>query len=123
MAGNLIRRNEAIDALLKQPTLTRSVARRVLMQVAGVDAVSRAVYLATKWERDCAIEQLKEHGIPVFGIAPDVVKVVRCRNCKHYAGIDTGSCRFHSDDFGEHLIMDADDFCSYGERREENEKG
>ena len=34
-----------------------------------------------RWERDIAMEQLQEHGIPFGGIADDVVKVVRCKNC------------------------------------------
>ena len=41
-----------------------------------VDAVSRGVHDQVRWERDIAIEQLEEHGIPFGGIAPDVVKVV-----------------------------------------------
>lgn len=114
MAGNLIRRNEAIYALLRQPTLTRSVVRRVLMQVAGVDAVSRAVYLATKWERDCAIEQLKEHGIPFGGITPDVVKVVRCKDCNVPHNKWLGCPNLNG------LVPSPDFFCARGERREEN---
>ena len=36
----------------------------------AVDAVSRSVFEQVKWERDCAMQQLKDHGIPFGGIAP-----------------------------------------------------
>lgn len=41
------------------------------------------IFPQTMWERDMAISQLKGHGIPFGGIAPDVVKVVRCKDCKY----------------------------------------
>lgn len=44
---------------------------------------------------------------------PDVVEVVRCRDCKHY---DSGTCNH----FGYYTYapdVDEDDYCSYGERR------
>lgn len=49
----------------------------------------------------------------------DVAEVVRCSECKHYeADIickGVGYCNEHQ------KSMRADDFCSYGERRKENE--
>ena len=39
----------------------------------------------------------------------DAVEVVRCKDCKHYK---IGLC------YGWHCVEE-DDFCSYGERREE----
>ena len=52
----------------------------------------------------------------------DVVPVVRCENCVHWS--DSNQCerpelagnRWHDDKYFETL---PDDFCSYGERREE----
>ena len=51
----------------------------------------------------------------------DVVEVVRCRDCEHWEcnpGTDRyGSCqKVAYDDF--EVIMEGDDFCSYGERKE-----
>ena len=54
--------------------------------------------------------------------AEDVVPVVRCENCVHWS--DSNQCerpelagnRWHDDKYFETL---PDDFCSYGERREE----
>lgn len=51
----------------------------------------------------------------------DVVPVVRCRDCKHYV---KGSCNAHSvwpDEYstGYDCRPDDDDFCSYGERKED----
>ena len=53
--------------------------------------------------------------------AADVVPVVRCRDCKHYV---KGSCNAHSvwpDECstGYDCRPDDDDFCSYGERKED----
>ena len=132
MESDLIYRSAAIEALLNQPnTPTPSVIRRVLRQVPGVDAVIRPVVEQIQWERDCAIEQLKDHGIPFGGKAPDVVKVVRCKDCKHFT-TDCGVtyCDYHTShacDYDGYCdgVCDVceDDFCSYGERREENEEG
>lgn len=51
-----------------------------------VDAVSRDIHdgvcAQIMWERDVAMDQLEEHGIPFGGIAPDVVRVTRCRDCQ-----------------------------------------
>lgn len=49
-----------------------------------VDAVPLGVWEQTAWERDIAIGQLEEHGIPFGGIAPDVVEVVRCKDCAYW---------------------------------------
>lgn len=49
--------------------------------------------------------------------AADVAPVVRCRDCKHW---DNGNLSFECPwDYGRHGSSDEDDFCSYGERREE----
>lgn len=84
-----------------------------------VYAVSANAYEQVLWERDVAMEQLKEHGIPFGGIAPNVVEVVRCKDCKHGLIDDPELpnwyfCSYHGCDwnYGEH-------FCSYGERKEE----
>lgn len=52
----------------------------------------------------------------------DAVEVVRCKDCKYYK---KGSCELHSvwpDEYstGYDCRPDDDDFCSYGERRENN---
>lgn len=51
----------------------------------------------------------------------DAVPVIRCKDCKHWDNEnDIGWCDIHSnfsDD--EWTMFDADDFCSAGERRED----
>ena len=55
----------------------------------------------------------------------DAVEVVRCGTCVHFAetkGKDSGKpCGYGKcmKPFFIQMIVDADDFCSYGERREE----
>lgn len=69
-----------------------------------------------KWVLDCdgiSFEELKK----TLNNAPavDAVEVVRCRNCMHLFSIIFGSyCQL----LGKQ--MDKDDYCSYGERRDEN---
>ena len=46
----------------------------------------------------------------------DAVEVVRCKDCKHYD--DEGYCWYWNYEPGmSPNTVDADDFCSYGERR------
>lgn len=47
-----------------------------------VDAVPVGVVEQIRWERDVAMKQLAEHGIPFGGTADDVLPVVRCADCK-----------------------------------------
>ena len=56
----------------------------------------------------------------------DAVQVVRCKDCKHYENVCGCYYCFHpkmetgwNSEGGESLVMDAMDFCSYGERRSE----
>ena len=50
---------------------------------------------------------------------------VPCKNCKHYCWFDAfGECSHPcmcSDDREAHLAMDPDDFCSRGERKQQEE--
>lgn len=73
------------------------------------------------WERDLAMEQLKEHGIAFGGIEPDVVKVVRCKDCQHghyLSGKKMYECHhpFNST-YSTRLSYRGDHYCSYGEKR------
>ena len=83
--NDLISRSAITAALLKQPKLTPSIIRRVVIQTPAADAV----------------------------------EVVRCRDCLF---------RDEPEQFGDlqcHILnvpMRNDDFCSYGERREENDR-
>ena len=111
------------DRLLRDPYFQEDrypcshLIRMAIGEQRTVDAVSRGVHDQVRWERDIAMEQLKEHGIPFGGIAPDVVKVVRCKDCIYYEiGKDYEPYCNHV----THGIPypKADDFCSYGERKD-----
>ena len=82
-----------------------------------VDAVSRGVHDQVRWERDVAIKQLEEHGIPFGGIAPDVVKVVRCKDCEWYENGKSYDAYCNHPTDGMNYTAE-DDFCSYGERKD-----
>ena len=91
------------------------IALPMVFDAPTVDAVSRGVHDQVRWERDVAMKQLEEHSISFGGIAPDVVKVVRCKDCKHSE--PCGESRQCLHPFGLNAC-DGNDFCSYGERRE-----
>lgn len=59
---------------------TEAHFRTAIDEAPTVDAVPVKSIEQLKWERDTAIEQLEEHGIPFCGKA-DVVAVVRCVDC------------------------------------------
>ena len=53
----------------------------------------------------------------------DVVAVVRCKDCKHWRHetdgmIDHYECNVFCGCYGRGYLTGADDFCSYGERKE-----
>ena len=65
-------------------------------------------------ERDQAVEELHRN--------TDAVPVVRCKDCKHE--ISTADIRARTGSYWYNYKLqpcDADDFCSYGERKESNE--
>ena len=49
--------------------------------------------------------------------AKDCVQVVRCKDCKHY-NKESLWCGMNSEDRGEWFNWYAEDFCSYGERKD-----
>jgi hypothetical protein len=56
----------------------------------------------------------------------DYARVLRCKDCKHYRNQPNGLCYLHTEPkenergySGEAVCVEPDDFCSYGERREE----
>ena len=68
------------------------------------------------------------HGAFDIDLGPDVVKVVRCKECKHYRdygktsllinakNVKAGWCKRRTR-YDEECRMLPDDFCSYGEAR------
>lgn len=57
------------------------------------------------------------------GIIVDAVSVVRCRDCKHWHK-DTVFCEYMSyGEASERVNWYADDFCSYGERKDGDGNG
>lgn len=55
--------------------------------------------------------------------ADDVAEVVRCKDCKHWRHetdgmIDHYECAVFCGCYGKGYLTGADDFCSYGERKE-----
>ena len=99
-------------------------ARNAVNDAPAADVISRGVFEQVKWERDMAMQQLEEHGIPFGGEADDVVNVVRCKDCIHSVQLlDRLMCKrtAHKSEngwFGLRATADKH-FCSYGERKEQ----
>ena len=94
------------------------------VEIRGREFVPVKVIEQFKWERDTAIEQLEEHGIPFCGKA-DVVAVVRCKECKHRPKYDGPNrvvfpdevCPYQCDDLYYNWMPSDDWFCADGERK------
>jgi hypothetical protein len=93
-------------------------ARKLMVDAPAADVVSRSVFEQVKWERDIAMEQLNDHKIPFGCIAPDVVEVVRCKNCVNYEQNPWNKEEMICRCFADWHYPEPDDFCSYGERKE-----
>lgn len=68
-----------------------------------------------RWERDIAIQQLKELGYEFGEDTSGDPKVIRCKDCKHFQ--NGHICQYFSR-YGT-IEMKPDDFCSRAERRED----
>lgn len=109
--GMRVMKDMALHAIEKQPTM---------------DAVPVKVVEQFKWERDTAIQQLEEHGIPFCGKA-DVVAVVRCKECKHRPKYDGPNrvvfpdevCPCQCEDLSYNWMPSDDWFCADGERKDD----
>lgn len=93
-------------------SFSRNVMIEQMNTIPAADVVSRVAFDQVVWERDTAMEQLKEHGIP-FGGKANVVAVVRCKDCKYYGDTAYGDMCKRWEDW---LPVEDDDFCSYGEK-------
>ena len=93
----------------------------VLDNVADAQFVSKGAYEQVAWERNIAMLQLKEHGIPFGGIAPDVVKVTRCKNCV-YNGVHTCPLCYIEKQALIFINHDPEFFCGCGEAKEEKRR-
>jgi hypothetical protein len=96
---------------------TMQCVERAMKAAPAADVVSKGVYEQVQWERDMAMQQLEEHGIPFCGVADDVVNVVRCKDCRFYGNEERhpygGECEW----FG--ALVERNNFCFYGERKEQ----
>ncbi len=84
----------------------------------SVDAVPAGVYEQVAWERDLAVQQLKDYGVGL-GQAKDLVEVTHCKDCKYgdwdSKPDDAMVCLRTNDGFWRA----SNDFCSRGEPKEE----
>ena len=57
------------------------------------------------------------HAMVEIQLAPSI-DIVRCKECKHASDNKVYGCMFNHFNDNDYHIMYADDYCSYGERRE-----
>jgi len=82
------------------------------------DVVEARAIEQIKWERDMAIKQLESYGVGFLEEA-DVVKIVRCKDCKYWVSPMKDDAHYCNKKSGLVGIVAEEDFCSYGERRYE----
>ena len=119
MVDEYIRKQDAADVIANTAKIVASFnyqyAIDALLALAPADVVPVSAYKQVMWERDIAVEQLKQIGKGLGEVMDDVVPVVFCKDCKFYTSmrpdIKTGIC-----DLNVHHMGD-DGFCSEGERR------
>lgn len=80
-----------------------------------VDAIPRGVLDQVMWERDTAIEQLNSYGVS-FGEKADVVKVVRCGDCRYKVFDSINGEYWCKHPFGPSGEIYATGFCNFGDR-------
>lgn len=100
MAENVYIERDELESRIKKYVKCRNADRETL-----------------EWAKDECIRQA--HCMP----AADVVEVVRCKDCKHWRHetdgmIDHYECAVFCGCYGKGYLTGADDFCSYGERKE-----
>ena len=114
--NELIRKLDAVEAVLNMADSLEEVVD-ILMTVPSVDAG------ANEWCKDCKEYDKENHKCPRFNRVirtaledADVVQVVRCKECKWAEPNREGDldCKCHIPRFR----VSADDFCSYGARKE-----
>ena len=78
---------------------------------------------------DLVVEQQIMRGLDTIGVRRidlsflpviDAVDVVRCKDCKHWRGTDEYGDGYCGNPDGIDNVAHEKDFCSYGERKEEN---
>lgn len=98
------------------------IEREAAMDIFGDAPMWQGYYEPYPWEVHCAlvgtVKLVKEEisKIPAADVAP----VVRCKDCLFWER-DIGFCHYHSryyDGGASWDIFNEDDFCSYGERKE-----
>jgi hypothetical protein len=97
-------------------------ADKEICEMPAADVVSKGVYEQVQWERDMAMQQLEEHGIPFCGKADDVVEVVRCKDCGWSRMVNVnGKQEYYCQCWnpGNVIHVDARGFCMWGERKEQ----
>lgn len=102
LAGN----NEILEMIDNAPT---------------IDVVSVGVLEQYKWERDVAISQLEELGIGFGQKKPDMVEVVRCKNCIHWGTGYVAETEHIKECEYAHYMVGENGYCVYGEVENEHE--
>lgn len=129
MTDEYIRREDAFDAveariaeLMTHPEFRRkhldidlSGIIRNISAIKPADVVPVFAYKQVMWERDTAVEQLKQIGKGLGEVMDDVAHVVRCKDCRKCSYDPLFNYYWCNLTLGTRRVK-PDDFCSYGER-------
>lgn len=118
--SDLISRADAIEAVasITMSIHLSDVICDKLLALPSADAVSREEYEEVKAYMDTLVDAFIEDGEELA----ELVKVVRCKDCRHsrvYQTDSKGTMQTYCVAFIMSRTVTDDDFCSWGERREE----
>lgn len=93
------------------------------MRMIDADALKSKVQ-AQEWKRDPAVMLALDWIYMLINEQPtiDAVPVVRCRECKSHGTLKSGELfcgKIKTGIYGYYHAVKADDYCSYGERKED----
>jgi hypothetical protein len=98
---------------------TRLVEEQEEVILKTIQRIGGNVFIDITVDKNKVIEALTDYQKKVKGKS-DLVEVVRCKDCEYLmSGNGFCWCEEHSDGFGDYVVyVDADDFCSFGIKKE-----
>lgn len=119
MEQRLIDANVFKENVVKYSHQSLKTIGLALDETPTVDAVPIGAVEQIRWERDMAMQQLSEHGIPFGGNADDVIKVCRCKDCQWF---DANDDYYDSYCDKNGISVEEDFYCADGERRSDEQQ-
>ena len=118
-----VKKGDILDKSINVGLFSNFVSNADIVDMPPAKVISMGVLEQIRWERDVAIDQLAEYGIGFGEKKRDLVKVIRCKDCKWFAPNDNGFATNSPTGYCFHHDIDRlkVDYCSDAERETGNE--